>query len=161
MSIQTRVTFAQVITFALVMIFLLGAFFSANLSDLLDEHWANMFERRMPSDLSDLWPWVRAFHFYSFLTQWQAAGIKTSAMGGFCLCFEMFQLHILLLLLLEWRYGCQHVWNSIVWCHFVLKTFMQHVVFSCFDLRQSIPAEEFASQSAGCNHLRIHLIAFF
>ena len=97
-----------------------------------------MFERRMPSDLSDLWPWVRAFHFYSFLTQWQAAGIKTSAMGGFCLCFEMsemFQLHILLFLLLlffEWRYGCQHVWNSIVWCHFVLKTFMQHVGFFLF-----------------------------
>ena len=45
----------------------------------------------MPSDLSDLSMGSRL----SFLTQWQAAGIRTSAMGGFCL-FNMFQLHILI-----------------------------------------------------------------
>ena len=33
----------------------------------------------------------------SFLTQWKAVGIRTAAMGGFCLCFNMFQLNILFL----------------------------------------------------------------
>ena len=42
-----------------------------------------------------------------------------------------------------------------------LKHSCNMLVFSGFDLRQSIPAEEFASQSAIWNHLKIHLIAFF
>ena len=90
----------------------------------------------------------------SCLTQWKAAGIRTSAMGGFCFCFNMFQLHILFLpILLHGSmganvYGTQSCGAMLFLNHSC--SIMQRVIFLLqFDnLKQSIPAEEFASQSA-------------
>jgi hypothetical protein len=34
--------------------------------------------------------------------------------------------HFVFANLIAWKYGCQRVWDSVVWCHFVFKSFMQH-----------------------------------
>ena len=87
----------------------------------------------------------------SFLTQWKAVGIRTAAMGGFCLCFNMFQLNILFLpIFLHGGMGANMYGTRACGAILFLKhscSIMQRVFFLLrFDyLRQSIPAEEFTS----------------
>ena len=100
-----------------------------------------MSERCMPSDL---WPWVRVFD--------AMAGSWDQNVGyGRLLCCSMFQLHILLLpILLHGGMGANMYGAQSCGAILFLKqscSILQHVFLFCFDLRQSIPAEEFASQS--------------
>lgn len=115
------------------MMFLFGAFFCQRV-------W---FVRRTVSEHEWTLYAVRFVRFMamgsrvSFLTQWKAVGIRTAAMGGFCLCFNMFQLNILFLpIFLHGSMGANMYGIRACGAILFLKhscSIMQRVFF-CFDL---------------------------